>query len=398
MRLSVVVSAVVAALVGFGGTLAIVVAAARAVGADPDQTSSWVAALCLSMAATSTLLSLRFRVPIITAWSTPGAALIAATGGGIDLAQAVGAFLLAGALVLLTAAFRPVGALVHRLPPGVASGMLAGVLLHFVMAPFESALALPELVLPLLVLFLVARLISASAAVLAVLAAGLVLAWMLGLTGELTMGMALSTLRVTYPAFDPGVLLGLGLPLYLVTMASQNLPGFAVLRAAGYEPPARAILAVTGCASLATAPFGAHATNLAAITAAICTGPDTHPDPARRWLAGPVYGLCYLVLAAFGASLVDLFAAMPPELIVTVAGAALAGPLAGALAVAMADETQRFAAVLTFAVTASGIAAFGIGAPFWGLVAGLAALGLERAARFRRRLPADVDAARPDPP
>ena len=381
MRLSVVVSAVVAALVGFGGTLAIVVAAARAVGASPAQTSSWVAALCLAMAATSAFLSVRHRMPVITAWSTPGAALIAATSG-IGLPEAVGAFLFAAALVLLTAAFRPVGALIHRLPAGVASGMLGGVLLRFVVAPFESAAALPELVLPLLALFLAVRLVNPSVAVLAVLVAGLALAWGLGLTEAVPAGLALSRLEVTAPAFDPAVLLGLGLPLYLVTMASQNLPGFAVLRAAGYDPPARPILAVTGLASLLTAPLGAHTSNLAAITAAICTGPDTHPDPARRWLAGPIYGLCYLGLAAFGSSLVELVAAMPPALIATVAGAALAMPFAGALAAAMADPDQRFAAALTFAVTASGIAAFGIGAPFWGLVAGLAVLGLDRLRRL----------------
>jgi benzoate membrane transport protein len=383
VRLSIVVSAVVAALVGFGGTLAIVVAAARAVGADAAQTSSWVTALCLAMAATSTVLSVRHRLPIITAWSTPGAALIATTSG-VGLPEAVGAFLLAGGLVLLTAWLRAVGDLVHRLPAAVASGMLGGVLLRFVVAPFESVVTTPVLVLPLLGLFLLARLASPSAAVLVVLVAGTALAWGLRLTAGLPGGIELSTLQATLPVFDPGVLLGLGLPLYLVTMASQNLPGFAVLRAAGYEPPARSILAVTGLASLATAPFGAHATNLAAITAAICTGPDTHPNLHRRWLAGPVYGLCYLVLAAFGSSLVELFAALPPALITTVAGVALLGPLAGAMASAMADDRQRFAAVLAFAVTASGVAAFGIGAPFWGLVAGLAVLGLERAhARLR---------------
>jgi benzoate membrane transport protein len=385
VRLSVLVSAVVAALVGFGGTLAIVVAAARAVGADPAQTSSWVTALCLAMAVSSSLLSVIWRMPIITAWSTPGAALIAATGGGIDLPEAIGAFLFAGALILLTASLRVVGDLVHRLPSAVASGMLGGVLLQFVIAPFASAPDLPALVLPLLALFLVVRLVSPSAAVLAVLVGGIALAWSLGLTGALPAGMALSSLRLTMPAFDPAALIGLGLPLYLVTMASQNLPGFAVLRAAGYEPPARAILAVTGGVSLLTAPFGAHTSNLAAITAAICTGPDTHPDPARRWLAGPLYGLCYLVLAAFGASLVELVAAMPPALIATVAGFALVAPLTGAMATAMADERQRFAAALAFAVTASGVAAFGIGAPFWGLVAGLAVLGLDRVRRLSDR-------------
>ena len=385
LRPSIVVAAVVAALVGFGGTLAVVVAAARAVGADAAQTSSWVTALCLAMAGTSFYLSVRHRLPIITAWSTPGAALIAATNGAIGLPAAVGAFLLAGALVVVTAAFRPVGALVQRLPTGVAAGMLAGVLLRFVMAPFESAGTAPGLVLPLLGLFLVARLASPIGAVLVVLLAGCLLAWAQGLMGAMPDVLTLSLLQPVRPVFDPAVLLGLGVPLYLVTMASQNLPGFAVLRAAGYQPPSRSILAVTGLASLATAPFGAHASNLAAITAAICTGPDVHPDPAKRWLTGPVYALCYLVLALFGASLVQLFAAMPPALITTVAGVALIGPLAGALVAALALEQQRFAAALALVVTASGVSAHGIGAPFWGLLAGLVALGLEAVAGRLRR-------------
>lgn len=384
MRLSIIVSAVVAALVGFGGTLAIIVAAARAVGASPAQTSSWVTALCLAMAGTSLYLSLRHRMPVITAWSTPGAALIAATGGAIGLPAAVGAFLLAGLLIVVTATVRPVNDLLQRLPSAVAAGMLAGVLLRFVTAPFESVATSPELVLPLLGLFLVARLVSPIGAVLVALVGGVGLAWALGLMGAVPQGLQLSTLQLVVPAFEPGVLLGLGLPLFLVTMASQNLPGFAVLQAAGYRPPTRSILAVTGIASLLTAPFGAHASNIAAITASICTGPDVHPDPGRRWLTGPVYALCYLVLALFGASLVELFAAMPPALITTVAGVALIGPLAGALAAALAQERQRFAAVLTLVVTASGVSVLGIGAPFWGLAAGLSVLGLDGLAARRR--------------
>jgi benzoate membrane transport protein len=215
----------------------------------------------------------------------------------------------------------------------------------------------------------VVRLASPVAAVLAVLAAGVGFAWGLGLMTHLPSGLETSTLRLVAPAFEPAVLIGLGI--------SQNLPGFAVLKAAGYQVPSCLILAVTGLASLATAPFGAHATNLAAITAAICTGPDAHPDPARRWLIGLVYAVCYLVLALFGVSLISLFGAIPPALITTIAGAALIGPLAGALAAA-ADERQRFAAVLAVAVTASGVSAGGVGAPFWGLVAGMAAIGLDR--------------------
>jgi benzoate membrane transport protein len=375
MRASVIVSAVVAVIVGFGGTLALIVAAAQAVGANAAETSSWVAALCLSMAATSATLSVRHRIPIVTAWSTPGAALIAASTG-TDLAAAVGAFLLAGVLVLLTALFRPLSAWIERIPTSVAAAMLAGVLLRFVIAVFDSAQAAPLLVLPLIALFLVTRLISPFGAVLVVLVAGVALAGVLGMTAPLPAEVTFSSLVFVNPRFEPAVLIGLGLPLYLVTMASQNLPGFAVLRAAGYPVPSRSILAVTGLASVATAPFGAHASNLAAITASICTGPDAHPDKDKRWLTGPVYGLSYLILALFGASLVALFQAMPPALIVTVAGTALIGPLAGALGSALAEEKERIAATLTLAVTASGASFLGIGSAFWGLAAGLLVLGL----------------------
>lgn len=377
MRLSVVLTGVVAALVGFGGTLAIIVAAAQAVGADAAQTSSWVAALCLAVAATTVYLSIRYRMPIVTAWSTPGAALIAASSGGIGLEAAVGAFLFCGLLIVLTAAFRPLAGFIERLPKSVAAAMLAGVLLRFVVAVFESAGSDPALVLPLVGLFLVARLASPAAAPLVVLAAGLALAFATGLMEGLPVEAEFSDLVLITPVFEPSALIGLGLPLYIVTMASQNLTGFAVLRAAGYAPPTRPILAVTGLASVLTAPFGAHASNLAAITAAICSGPDTHPDPEKRWPAGTVFGLCFVVLAAFGASLVALLAALPAALIVTVAGTALIGPLMGALSAAWSEDRERFAATLTLAVTVSGFAAFGVGSAFWGLVAGLIAMALE---------------------
>ncbi len=381
MRWSVVVSAAVAALVGLGGTLAILVAAAQAVGADAAETSSWVSALCLATAVASFGLSLRHRIPIVTAGSTPGAALIASMPGQVGFPAAIGAFVFAGALVLLTAAIRPLGTLIERIPGSIAGAMLAGILLRFVVAVFDSAETLPALVLPLLALFLVIRLFTAAGAVLAVLVAGIALAYALGLAPPWPGGPALSTLVPTVPSFEVAALIGLGLPLFLVTMASQNLPGFAVLRAAGYPVPSRSILAVTGLVSILTAPFGAHATNAAAITASICTGPDAHPDPSQRWLAGIAYGICFALLAAFGTSLTSFFQAMPPALIVTVAGYALIAPLAGALGTAMAAPEERIAAALTLAVTASGAGFLGIGSAFWGLAAGLAVTGLAAARR-----------------
>ncbi|WP_230531643.1 benzoate/H(+) symporter BenE family transporter [Microvirga roseola] len=385
MRLSIITSAVVAALVGFGSTIAIIIAAAQAVGADAAQTSSWVAALCLSMAATSGFLSIRYRMPIITAWSTPGAALVAASSG-ISIHAAVGSFLLAGGLIMLAAFIKPFGRLIERIPSSIAAAMLAGVLIQFVTAVFASAQGAPALVLPLVVLFLLVRLFNPALAVLAVLFVGLGLALGSGQAQPLSSDLSLSTLTFIMPSFEPTALIGLGLPLFLVTMASQNLPGFAVLRASGYAPPSRPILAVTGLSSVVTALFGAHTSNLAAISAAICTGPDTHPDPAKRWMVGPFYSASYLIFAAFSAALIGLIAALPPELIKTVAGLALIGAFAGALGSALSEEAKRFPAVLALAVTASGLTLFGIGSAFWGLAAGLIALGLDAlAVRLRNR-------------
>jgi benzoate membrane transport protein len=385
MRLSIVTSAVVAALVGFGSTIAIIIAAAQAVGADAAQTSSWVASLCLATAAISGILSIRYRIPVVAAWSTPGAALIAASSG-ISIHAAVGSFLLAGALIVLAAFIKPFGRLIERIPTPIAAAMLAGILIRFVMAVFESAQAAPSLVLPLVGLFLVVRLYNAAFAVLAVLFVGLGLAFGGGLAQPLAAGLSLSSLTFIEPAWEPTALIGLGIPLFLVTMASQNLPGFAVLRASGYAPPSRPILAVSGLASVVTAFFGAHTSNLAAISAAICTGPDTHPDPAKRWMVGPFYTLCYLIIAAFSAALIGLIAALPPELIRTVAGLALMGAFAGALSSALSENSKILPAVLTLAVTASGLTLLGIGSAFWGLAAGLLALGLDAfALRLRKR-------------
>jgi benzoate membrane transport protein len=385
MRLSIVTSAVVAALVGFGSTIAIIIAAAQAVGADAAQTSSWVASLCLATAAISGILSVRYRIPVVAAWSTPGAALIAASSG-ISIHAAVGSFLLAGALIVLAAFIKPFGRLIERIPTPIAAAMLAGILIRFVMAVFESAQAAPGLVLPLVGIFLVVRLYNAAFAVLAVLFVGLALAFGGGLARPLASDLSLSTLTFIRPVWEPTALIGLGIPLFLVTMASQNLPGFAVLRASGYTPPSRPILAVSGLASIVTAFFGAHTSNLAAISAAICTGPDTHPDPAKRWMVGPFYTLCYLIIAAFSAALIGVIAALPPELIRTVAGLALMGAFAGALSSALSETSKILPAVLTLTVTASGLTLLGIGSAFWGLTAGLLALGLDALAlRLRKR-------------
>lgn len=380
MRPSLVSSALVAALVGYGSTIALVVSAAAAVGATADQTASWVFAICIAKAAGSALLSLWSRVPVVLAWSTPGAALIAATAG-ISISEAVAAFVMAGLLIALTGALKPLGRAVALIPDGVAAGMLAGVLLPFCLKGAAAAQTLPGLVFPMIAVFLLVRLRNPALAVLAALGLGLVLAFALG--GATLPALALPLPRLTFiaPEIRADVLLGLGLPLYLVTMASQNLPGFATLRAHGYEPPVRAGLVTTGLLSAVSGLFGAHTTSMAAITAAICMGPDTHPDAGQRWKAGLAYAGFWTLLGVFSPVLLAVLTALPPALMAALVALALLGPLMGALSGAFAAPKTRFAATVTLAVTASGVAAFGVGAAFWGLVAGLAVQALEQLRR-----------------
>ncbi|MGN6146238.1 MAG: benzoate/H(+) symporter BenE family transporter [Mesorhizobium sp.] len=375
MRVSIPTSAFVAAIVGFGGTLAIIIAAAAAVGATQVETASWVTAICLAMAVETGWLSWRTKMPVITAWSTPGAALIAASSG-FTMPEAVGAFIVTGVLLVATGLFRPLTRLIAKIPGSVASGMLAGIVVTFAMNAAKTVPVDPWLILPLVAAFFLVRLWNPSLSVLVVLVGGVLAVLLTGRVGGLP-APELSTLTWIWPQFTVSAIVGLALPLYLVTRASQNLSGLAVLRADGYEPPPGPLIGVTGLVSVLTAPFGASTTNLAAISAAICTGPDVHPDPAERWKTGPFYALAYLVFAAFGASLVAIFAVLPQSLIVLVAGLALLGSLANALAIALRDEAGRMAATVTFAVTASGLALFGIGSAFWGLVAGLAVVGLD---------------------
>ena len=377
MRISLISAALVAALVGFGSTVALVLSAATALGATPAQTARWLLAVSLAKALGSAALSYGTRMPVVLAWSTPGAALIAATSG-TTMAQAVAAFALAGLLVILTGAIKPLGHLVAMIPDGVAAAMLAGVLLPFCLRGALTVEAAPVLILPMVAVFLAVRLVNPALAVLAALGLGLALAFATGAASLPALALPLPAFTFIAPEFDLAVLLGLGVPIYLVTMASQNLPGFAVLRAAGYEPPVRPALLVTGALSTLTAFVGAHMVNMAAITAAICLGDDVHPDRAQRWKVGLVYGGFWALLGLMAPLIITLLAALPPQVMVALVGLALLSPLMGALSGAFATPDQRFAATMTLVVTASGVSAFGIGAAFWGLLAGIAVQALER--------------------
>jgi benzoate membrane transport protein len=380
MRASVFSAALVAALVGYGSTIALVLAAAAAVGATPAQTASWVLAVCLAKAVGTALLSTWHRVPVVLAWSTPGAALIAASTG-FTMAEAVGAFLLAALLIAATGLVKPLGALVARIPDGIAGAMLAGVLLPFCLKGAGAAQTAPLLVLPMVALFLLVRLWNPALAVLAALTAGLALAFATGAAIWPALPPIPPTPVFVMPEFHLPALIGLGLPLYLVTMASQNLPGFATMRAAGYTPPVRAALGVTGAISALAALFGAHTVNMAAITAAICMGDDVHPDRSQRWKVGLAYALVWIVLGLTGPVILALLGALPPALMTALVALALLGPLMGALSGAFAQPEQRFAATITLSVAASGVAIAGVGAAFWGLLAGLVVWGMERLVR-----------------
>ncbi len=380
MRLSMISAALVAALVGYGSTIALVLAAAAAVQASPEQTASWVLAICFAKAFGSALLSYTNKVPVVLAWSTPGAALIAATEG-VTMPQAVAAFLLASLLITLTATLRPLSRAVAAIPDGIAAAMLAGVLFPFCIKGMEAAKLAPALVLPMVGLFLLVRLRNPAVAVLAALSLGLVLAFTIGGATLPALSLAAPAPVLILPEWSTGVLIGLGLPLYLVTMASQNLPGFATMRAHGFAPPVTQALAVSGGISTISAFFGAHTVNMAAITAAICMGDDVHPDRSQRWKVGLAYAGVWVLLGLFSPAILTLLSALPPEVMGALVALALLGPLMGALTGAFVPAETRFAATMTVAVTASGIAAFGIGAAFWGLAAGLVVWMLERVAK-----------------
>ncbi|MGC5009535.1 benzoate/H(+) symporter BenE family transporter [Streptosporangium sp. DT93] len=364
-----VVAGVVTAVVGFASSFAVVLAGLRAVGADQRQAASGLLALCVANGVVALWLGLRQRVPITIAWSTPGAALLVATGaveGGFP--AAVGAFVVSGLLITAAGLFPALGRWIGAIPAPVAGAMLAGVLLDLCLAPVRALAEIPLLAGPaVLVWVLLGRFARRWATPVALLVAVAAIA----LTGQAPGAADLwPIVEVTAPAWSAQAMISVALPLFLVTMASQNVPGMAVLAGYGYRPPLRGILVSTGLASTLGAPLGGHAVNLAAISAALAAGPDAGPDPSRRWIASVTAGVSMIVLGVGSGLATALVVLSPPLLVEAVAGLALLGALASAIASAVADPEGREAAVVTFVVTASGLSLLGIGAAFWGLVAG----------------------------
>jgi benzoate membrane transport protein len=368
-------------VVGYTSSAAVVFEAARAVGADTAAIASWMATLGLGMGILCIALSLRFRAPVVAAWSTPGAALIATSAAGLGYAEAIGAFVVAGALAAGVGFSGMFDRLMRHLPVSLAAAMLAGVLLRFGLSAFDALQGDTALAATMIAVYVAGRRMFARYAVPAVLAAGLAVAAWQGRVAFEALAFAPTVPVFTAPAFAWPAVVGLALPLFVVTMASQNVPGVATLRAAGYATPASPLVGWTGATTVALAPFGGFAFNLAAITAAICMGPEAHPDAGRRYTATVAAGAFYLLLGLFGGAVGALLGAVPRSLVLVVAGLALLPTIGSALAAALRDENEREAALVTFLLTASGIALAGIGAAFWGLVVG----ALVRVALARRR-------------
>lgn len=369
-----VAAGLIAVLVGTTSSIAIVFAAAEAAGATPGQTASWVLALCVGMAVTCVGLSLRYRAPVVTAWSTPGAALLAVGLDGVTMPQAIGAFLFSAALITLSGVTGLFAKVMDRVPVPLAAGLLAGVLLQFGLGLFTSMEGDFTVVAAMFAVYLVCRRWLARYAVLLALVAGGSVA---AVNGTLDLGEvapALARPVFVAPEFSWQVTVSVGVPLFVVTMASQNLPGVAVLRGDGYRVPISPVLGWTGATNMLLAPFGCYGLNLAAITAAICTGPQAHPDRDRRFTAGVWAGIFYLGMGVFGATVASLLAALPTTLILAIAGLGLLGTIGGSLASALGDERSREAAVVTFLATASGFTLLGVGSAFWGLIAGVLTL------------------------
>ena len=385
LSLSAFTAGFVAVLVGFTSSVAIVFQAAQAFGATPAQITSWMWALGLGMGLCSLVPSLLLRQPVMVAWSTPGAAVLATAGvaGGFSMSEAVGAFMVCALLITLAGATGWFERVMNRIPMEIASALLAGVLARFGLEAFAAAQTALPLVLVMLAAYLLARKRLPRYAVVVTLAAAVLFVALRGDMRWSAVQLELAMPVFTMPHFSLSALVSLALPLFVVTMASQNLPGVAVMRATGYQLPVSRLITMTGLATLVLAPFGAFALNFSAITAAICMGPEAHEDRSKRYTAAASCGLIYVVIGLFGAVITGLLTAFPRELVVAIAGLALLGTIGNGLAMALREEGHREAALITFLVTLSGVVVGGVGSAFWGVVAGSLALFVQQYGRDR---------------
>uniref|UniRef100_A0A7C2B966 Benzoate transporter BenE n=1 Tax=Pseudomonas graminis TaxID=158627 RepID=A0A7C2B966_9PSED len=371
---SAIVAGFIAMMTGVTSSLVLMFQAGQAAGLTSAQISSWIWALFMGMAVCSIGLSLRYRSPITVAWSTPGAALLITSLGGVAYPEAIGAFITCAVLVIICGVTGSFERLVKRLPTSLAAALLAGILFKIGSEIFVAAQHRTGLVLGMFFTYLIVKRYSPRYAVLVTLLVGVALSGMLGLLNFSGLALEVAMPVWTTPSFSIAATVSIGIPLFVVAMTSQNMPGVAVLRADGYQVPASPLITATGLISLITAPFGAHGINLAAISAAICTGPHAHEDRDKRYTAAIWCGIFYAIAGVFGATLAALFAAFPRELVLSIAALALFGSIINGLTVAMNEPKEREAALITFMVTASGLTLFSIGSAFWGIVAGVLTL------------------------
>ena len=387
LSLSAFTAGFVAVLVGFTSSVAIVFQAAQAFGATPAQITSWMWALGLGMGLCSLVPSLLLRKPVMIAWSTPGAAVLATAGlaGGFSMGEAVGAFMVSALLITLAGVTGWFERVMSRIPMEIAAALLAGVLAQFGLQAFAAAQTALPLVLTMLLVYLLARRLAPRYAVVITLVAAVACVALRGQMAWSAVRLELAMPVFTAPQFSLAAIVSLALPLFVVTMASQNLPGVAVIRASGYEMPISRLITLTGLATLVLAPFGAFALNFSAITAAMCMGPEAHEDRQRRYTAAVSCGALYVAIGLFGAVITGLLTAFPKELVVAIAGLALLGTIGNGLASALRDEPHREAALITFLVTLSGVVIAGVGSAFWGVVAGSFALFVQQYGRSPAR-------------
>lgn len=378
---SAVVAGFIAMMTGYTSSLVLMFQAGQAAGLSNGQISSWIWALSIGMAICTIGLSLRYRTPITVAWSTPGAALLITSLGGVSYPEAIGAYITCALLVLVCGLTGSFERLVKRLPGSLAAALLAGILFKIGSEIFVAAQHRTGLVVGMFLTYLIVKRLLPRYAVLAALVVGTLLSALLGLLDFSGFHLQVAVPVWTTPAFSLAATISIGIPLFVVAMTSQNMPGVAVLRADGYRVPASPLISVTGLASLLLAPFGAHGINLAAISAAICTGPHAHEDRDKRYTAAMWCGVFYGFAGIFGATLAALFAALPKELVLSIAALALFGSIINGLTQAMSEPREREAALVTFMVTASGLTLFSVGSAFWGIIAGVLTLLILNAGR-----------------
>ncbi|EOF7684402.1 benzoate/H(+) symporter BenE family transporter [Pseudomonas aeruginosa] len=368
-----VMAGLISVIVNYGGTFILVFQAAKVAGLSPELTASWVWSISIGVGVTGIILSWVSREPIITAWSTPAAAFLVTALATTPYAEAVGAYLISAAAFVLLGLSGWFERVIRLIPPGVAAGLLAGILLQFGTGAFGGLSVDPLLAGLLIAAYLVFKRFSARYAVVGILVLGLVFLLAQGRVDLSGLSLKLAAPVFTMPAFSLNALLSVALPLFLITLTGQYMPGMLVLRNDGFKTSANPIVTITGLGSLLMAPFGSHAFNIAAITAAICTGREAHEDPSKRWIAGMAAGVFYVLIGVFGVTLAAVFMAFPATFITTLAGLALLGTIGGSLATAMSDAKTREASLITFLAAAANITLLGIGGAFWGLVLGLAA-------------------------